>query len=261
MSFSDRFVEEIMHVKELYREMKSWRIVFYFFFPWALYLLYMVGVYFTLPPKINMGLITITFLYLIPPAGKESMVPAGVILLKNSYGVWSVVITSMSIAFIDSIVGLWMMWNWELIKLIPFLGTYVKKLEEVGEKKWKKHKHLSRLTYIGLALFVAFPFQGSGGVGATVIGRILGMNKYKVLYSIILGSLFGSFLIAIATYFAIFSFENFPKIFFLYIGIIIFVGVFIVAAVWIRGGNNESNGNWRRGVHRKSHSRQIDGRK
>ena len=260
MSFRARIAEELHHARELYHEMRSWRIVFYFFFPWALYLLYVAIAYFLLPPRTNVGFITITFLYLIPPAGKESMVPAGVLLLRGQYGVWSVVLTSLSIAFIDFFVGLWMMWNWDLIKLIPFLGTYVKKLEAVGEKKWRKHKHLSKLAYLGLALFVAFPFQGSGGVGATVIGRILGMNKYKVLYSIIVGSLFGSFLIALATYFAMFSFETLPRVFFLYIGIIIFVLVFIVAVLWIRGGNGEDNGNRRSGIYRKSHSGPADER-
>ena len=163
------------------------------------------------------------------------MVPAGVFLLRDKMGLWSIPAVAVSIAFVDFFVGLWMMWNWDLIKLIPFFGTYIRKLEEVGGEKWKKHKHLSHLAYIGLALFVAFPFQGSGGVGATVIGRILGMNKYRVLESIIGGSLFGTFLIAIATYFTIFSFETMPRLWFLVAGIIIFLIVIVVAVKWIRG--------------------------
>ncbi len=254
----ERLKQEILLVKEFAHELKSWRTVFYFFFPWALYGLYVLIAFFLLPHPTNWGFITITFFYLIPPAGKESMVPAAVLLLKPLYGVWSIAIASVTIAFIDSFVGLWMMWNWDLVKLIPFLGTYVRKLEEIGEKKWRKHRYLSKLAYAGLALFVAFPFQGSGGVGATVIGRILGMDKYRVLYSIILGSLFGSFLIAFATYFAIFSFEHFPRVFFLYIGIIIFVAVFIIAAIWIRGGKNEDNGDGRGGLHREPHSGSTD---
>ncbi|NPA75156.1 MAG: small multi-drug export protein [Euryarchaeota archaeon] len=236
MSFRERFMEEIMLVKDFAHELKSWRTVFYFFFPWSLYGLFILIIYFLFPPKLNMAFILITFLYLIPPAGKESMVPAGVILLRGWLGPWSMPVVALSIAFVDSFVGLWMMWNWDLIKLIPFLGSYIRKLEKIGEEKWRKHKHLSHLAYVGIALFVAFPFQGSGGVGATVIGRILGMNKYRVLYSIIFGSIFGCFLIAFLTYFAIFSFENFPKIWLVVAGIIIFIIVFIIAIKWIRGG-------------------------
>ena len=230
------FVREMMQTKKLAGEFKTWRTVFYFFFPWALYGIFLAFVYFLFPPDLNVKFMTISFLYLVPPAGKESMVPAGVFLLKGHYGIWSVPITAGSIAFIDFFVGLWMMWNWDLIKLIPFLGTYIIKLEKIGEEKWKKHRYISKLAYTGLALFVAFPFQGSGGVGATVIGRILGMNRYYVLYSIVIGSLFGSFLIAIATYLALFSFENMSTSFFVPVAIIIFVAVFIIAVLWIRGG-------------------------
>ena len=242
--------EEIENVKRLAREMSSWKIIFYFFFPWILYLIFVIGIYFLFPSYLNIGFIMITFFYLIPPAGKESMVPAGVIFLKEHFGVWSIPITAVSISFVDFFVGLWMMWNWDLIKLIPILGTYIRKLEKIGEKKWKKHRYLSKLAYVGLALFVAFPFQGSGGVGATVIGRLLGMNKYKVLYSIALGALFGTFLIAILTYFAIFSFQHVPMLFFGTVGIIIFIVVILIAVRWVRGVKNEDNGDRRSGIHR-----------
>ncbi len=229
-------MDEIRTIKPFARELKSWKTVFYFFFPWVLYGLYSLIVFLFFPPNLNWQFVTIMFLYLIPPAGKESMVPAGVFLLKGHFGIMSIVLTAVSIAFVDTFVGLWMMWNWDLIKLVPFLGTYVRKLEDIGDKIWKKHRYLSNLAYVGLALFVAFPFQGSGAVGATVVGRILGMEPRKVFYSIIFGSLFGCFLIAIASYFAIFSFEMLNKSVFIYVGIVIFVVVFIVAYIWLRGG-------------------------
>ncbi len=236
MKFRERLIYEISITRRFARELKSWKTLFYFFFPWSLYGIFVIIIFFAFPPNLNWEFITVTFLYLIPPAGKESMVPAGVFLLKPYLGLWSIVITSFSIAFVDSFVGLWMMWNWDLIKLVPFLGTYIRKLEKIGEKKWRKHKYLSKLAYLGLALFVAFPFQGSGAVGATVIGRILGMNPRRVFYSIILGSLFGCSLIAVASYLAIFSFEHMGKMVFVYGGIIIFVIVFIIAYLWLRGG-------------------------
>ncbi len=247
-----------MRSKEFARQFKSWKTVFYFFFPWFLYVAFVGIAYYLLPPKLNVGFITITFLYLIPPAGKESMVPAGVLLLKSYYGIWSVPITALSIAFVDSFVGLWMMWNWDLIKMIPFLGTYIIKLEKIGKEKWEKHQYISKLAYTGLALFVAFPFQGSGGVGATVIGRVLGMHPHKVLYAIIFGSLFGTFLIGFTTYLAVFSFQSMPALFFVVVGIIIFVAVFILAAHWLRGEKNENNGDGRSRVHREPHSGPTD---
>ncbi len=231
--------EEWHNTKKFGKELLSWKRVFYFFFPWLLYAVLILLYYIVFPYNIFIRLTVITFLYLIPPAGKESMVPAGIYLLRDYYGIWSIPITALSITFVDFFVGLWMMWNWDLVKLIPFFGTYVRKLEKIGAEKWRKHRYLSQLAYVGLALFVAFPFQGSGGVGATVIGRILGMNKYKVLYSIVAGALFGTFLIGSLAYFAIFSFENIPKSVFTVMGIIIFVIVFIVAYKWIKKGGKK----------------------
>ena len=105
-------------------------------------------------------------------------------------------------------------------------------MEKIGARKWKEHKYLSKLAYGGLALFVAIPFQGSGGLTATIIGRILGMGKYKVLYSVFLGAIFGTTLIAIATYFAIFTIEQGGIL--AVGGIVIFVMVIILIYKWLR---------------------------
>ncbi len=223
---------EMENVKKMGREINSWLKVFYFFFPWLLYVTETLLFYYGLPPKTNMGFIMILFFYLIPPAGKESMVPAGVILLKPLFGIWSIPITVLSISFVDFFVALWVTWNWDLIKYIPLLGTYVERVEKIGAQKWKEHRYLSKLAYVGLALFVAIPFQGSGGLTATIIGRILGMGKYKVLYTVFFGAIFGTSLIAIATYFAIFTIEQGGIL--ALGGIIIFILVILLIYKWLR---------------------------
>jgi len=48
-----------------------------------------------------------------------------------------------------------------------------------------------------------FPFQGSGAVGATIIGRMLGMEPKKIWFAVILGAVIGCFMIAYASAFAI----------------------------------------------------------
>jgi len=223
---------EMENVKKMGKEINSWVKVFYFFFPWMIYVLEILIFYYFLPSKINWGFIMITFFYLIPPAGKESMVPAGVALLRGTFGIWSIPITVLSISFIDLFVALWVTWNWDLIKYIPLLGTYVEKVEKIGARKWKEHKYLSKLAYVGLALFVAIPFQGSGGLTATIIGRILGMGKYKVLYAVFLGAIFGTTLIAIATYFALFTIEQGGIL--AIGGIVIFLLVILLIYKWLR---------------------------
>jgi len=140
--------------------------------------------------------------YFIPPAGKESMIPLSVAALSDNLGIMVIPLVAVSIAMLDIVAGLFMMWNWDLIKKVPFLGPWVDKFEKTGSKKLEKKPWVRRWAFFGVALFVAFPFQGSGGIGGTIIGRIVGLNKKRVWYSIIVGSLFGCFLIATISYFA-----------------------------------------------------------
>ena len=92
---------------------------------------------------------------------------------------------------------------------------------------------MRKFVYLGLAVFVAVPFQGSGGLTATVIGRILGLEEYKVLFSIAMGAIVGCMFIAVGAYFAIFTLG---KSGFLTLGgIIIFISVIWVIYKWLKG--------------------------
>jgi hypothetical protein len=50
---------------------------------------------------------------------------------------------------------------------------------------------------MGVVLFVMFPLQGSGGIGATLVGRMMGLSPGKVLVAIAIGSLIGCTVIAL----------------------------------------------------------------
>ncbi len=54
----------------------------------------------------------------------------------------------------------------------------------------------SKLAYLGLILFVVVPFQGSGAVAATIIGKMSGMDAKKVWSAIIVGAFVGTFTVA-----------------------------------------------------------------
>ncbi len=220
---------------------------YHFIFPMYGGALFVITLYFLFPSLfIKIG--SILFFYLIPPAGKESMVPALVFVLSPYYGSWAIFIAAILITIMDSLVAWWTIWNWELLKYIPLLGMYVKKIEKIGEKKWREHPVMRKFAYAGLAAFVAIPFQGSGGFTAAIIGRLLGMSEYKVLASIVIGSFTGSSVIAILAFFSILSFKHWGI--FALGGIVIFVLVIVVVYLWLRGEKNENNGHrWSR-IHR-----------
>lgn len=146
------------------------------------------------------------FIYFVPPAGKESIIPItiGALQVIETYqsSPWDIVLVGLCMAFMDIIIGIFLLWNFDLAEKLPFLGEWIKRFEEVGRQKLEERAWVRRVAFIGVTLFVVFPFQGSGGVGATIMGRIIGMNKYKVLGAITLGGISGCLLIAGIAYYA-----------------------------------------------------------
>ncbi len=224
--------------------------LYHFFYPVYAAIIFILSLYMIFPDLfVKLG--TILFLYLVPPAGKESMVPALVYVFSPRYGIHSTILAALFITIIDTIVAWWTVWNWDLLKYVPVLNVYVKKIDSVVKKKWERHRIMRKFAYAGLALFVAIPFQGSGGFTAALIGRLLAMNQYKIILSVALGSFGGSFLIALLAYFSLWSFKRWGI--FAIGGIVILVVVIVVVYLWIRGGKNEDNGNWWSWIHRKPH--------
>ena len=144
---------------------------------------------------------------------------------------------ALSIALVDIIVGLFLMWNFDLTMKIPLIGPVIKKMEKKGGAYLKKKGWVRKMAFVGVTLFVIFPFQGSGGVGGTIMGRLIGLKKEKVWYAIITGALLGCFMIATISYYlgeAILS--AFRSKSFQLIGILILVAViaWVVYALWYK---------------------------
>ncbi len=176
--------------------------LFRLFVPPAIGVFMVLLFYLLLPYDYFFSVAGAMFLYFVPPAGKESMVPTVVVLLKEAYGIWSIPIATLAIGYIDGMVALFLYWNWDLIQSIPVIGPALKRFEESMRRKMKKREWVRRLGYVGIVLFVAFPFQGSGGVGGTIMGHMLGLNPRRVLYAITIGAFLGCFLIAVISYYA-----------------------------------------------------------
>jgi len=136
-------------------------------------------------------------LYFFPPLGKESVIPAAI-----AQGIHPLLIAS-AIAFIDIMVGLFLVWNFDLARKIPLIGSFIRRIESKGSDILVKKPWVERLAFTGIILFVMFPFQGSGAVGATIVGRMLGMDPKKVWYAVIIGAIVGCLIIAYTSAFAI----------------------------------------------------------
>jgi hypothetical protein len=217
-----------------------------FFLPWGIAILVIGLLYLFLASETFLTLGFWMLVYFFPPFGKESVIPLAIAGDRLESAVpfeypemfvpiepWMI---ALAIAFLDIIVGLFLVWNFDFTKKIPILGKWIIKLECKGKDMIKDSKYLEALSFVGVILFVIFPFQGSGGVGASIVGRAIGMNPYKVWGAIIIGAISGTLLIAYAadSFFNIFL-EN--RI----IGLLILVIIVVLAAFMILRKRKKNN--------------------
>jgi uncharacterized membrane protein len=128
--------------------------------------------------------------YFFPPLGKESVIPTGVGLGIEP------LLMALSIAFVDIVVALFLLWNYDLAKKIPLIGKFIEKIENIGKNSSNKYGWIKPLRFIGIILFVMVPFQGSGGLVGSIIGRLIGMKPVNTFLAISIGAILGCTLIA-----------------------------------------------------------------
>lgn len=128
--------------------------------------------------------------YFFPPLGKETIIPTGIALGINP------LVMALSIAFVDIIVALFLIWNYDLAKKIPIVGKFMIKVENIGKNSSDKYSWITPLRFIGIVLFVMIPFQGSGGMVGSIVGRFIGMKPWNTFLAITIGSITGCVTIA-----------------------------------------------------------------
>jgi uncharacterized membrane protein len=120
--------------------------------------------------------------YFIPPSGKESIIPLGIIL-----GIpWQLM--AASVVALDLFTGLFMILNLDFAFKIPYLGPWIARVLAGGKGFLAGKPWLSRWGLPGLAFFVMLPFQGTGGTGAPLVGFMLGLRPWQILVAIAIGS-------------------------------------------------------------------------
>ena len=214
---------------------------FNFLLPFAILGVYILLIWLILPYTLFLSLATIMFIYLIPPAGKESVIPLGIAL-----GIpWWVV--ALSIAMMDILSSLFMVLNFDLALKIPLIGTkWMSSFMDHGESFFRSHRWIEKLSTLGLAIFVMIPMQGTGGIATPIVGRMIGIPPLQVLIAVTGGALSGCFLIAIGSEFL----KNLLIIdFSMGVAVIVIIGVF-AAVLWGLWNRRQRGPRERKPAHR-----------
>jgi len=172
-----------------------------FAIPLLLPLAYIAVLQALLPP-VFFGIVLAAMIgYLVTPLGAAFWVPIMVILAYTSGGREAVAaVVVASVVLVDWFTALFLLWNFDLAERAPLLGKFIDKTEGrcrrfLREKPWRQ-----RLAAVALAVYVALPVQMSGGVVGSILGRVMGIPRYRVFAIVALSSAVGSFPIGALAY-------------------------------------------------------------
>jgi uncharacterized membrane protein len=99
------------------------------------------------------------------------------------------------IFMVDVVCAMFISWNFPVAKKIPLIGHLLAWIERKGAQILGKHPGLTAGAWISMVLFVMVPFQGSGGVTASIIGRVIGMRSSYIISAVATGALIAGVII------------------------------------------------------------------
>jgi len=163
--------------------------------PFAIVATQVTFLYFFLDQTSFLIVLGLMVAYILPPAGKETVIPAGIFL-----GIpwW---LMAGSIMMIDIETALFMGWNFDLALKIPVLGRIMESFIEKSDAFIKEQPWVKNLYFTGIVVLVMMPVMGSGGIRGTIVGNLLGMQKIPLFLAIVTGAFIGCFGIALAAVF------------------------------------------------------------
>ncbi len=139
--------------------------------------------------------------YLLAPVGTEVVIPAMFLALIGLGAPAHVFVLGVaSVVLVDVFVALFFLWNWDLVERAPALGPAVRRVEEKCRQVIERRRWGRGATLTALALYVALPFQMTGGLVGSILGRMMGLGKVKVFLAVTAGSVAGAVPTALLAY-------------------------------------------------------------
>lgn len=85
---------------------------------------------------------------------------------------WIIAYNSVLMAFVYA-------YNLDLFERIPKIGDFFRRVRLGAAETLKGHKWIRRLATVGIVVFVILPLPGSGSLGGSIIGRLIGLGPRR----------------------------------------------------------------------------------
>lgn len=103
------------------------------------------------------------------------------------------------IVYLDVLMAFVAVWHFESLEHLPWLGPRMIKLRAFGQQVLVRNPWMRKAAFAGVVLFVTFPLSGTGAIGGSFFGQLVGMRKLRTLAAIAVGSIMGSCAMAALT--------------------------------------------------------------
>ncbi|MEE9390936.1 MAG: small multi-drug export protein [Planctomycetota bacterium] len=100
------------------------------------------------------------------------------------------------VVYMDLLVGFIAVYNIGVLYKIPRFGKKIETMQENGKGILGRNPWMRKVTFFGIIAFVTFPLSGTGAIGGSLFGRLLGLSKRITMLGIALGAIIGAFAMA-----------------------------------------------------------------
>ncbi len=91
----------------------------------------------------------------------------------------------------DAATGLFLAMNFDLVYRVPWIGPRFARAEKKSATFLKTHGWVRRAAFLGITIVVIVPFQGTGAVMGSFLGRLLGLGPWRAFLAIAIGAYTG----------------------------------------------------------------------
>lgn len=100
---------------------------------------------------------------------------------------------ALLVIYMDLTIGVIAVFNIGLLFKIPGFGAKLSELRSFGLLMLRKNPWMGKATFAGTCAFVMFPLSGTGAIGGSLFGQLLGMSRKRTMVAILVGASIGSF--------------------------------------------------------------------
>ena len=105
--------------------------------------------------------------------------------------IWSPYELGLVIGIMDTCTVLVIVYSLEALYMLPLVSTLLGKANTNAQLVLRAFPRMRAFAIVAIVLFVLFPVSGTGAIGGSFLGAVLGMNRFRIIAAVSAGGFFG----------------------------------------------------------------------